>query len=400
MDLSLFYPALFAASIALGLALERLRVPWIFAALLIGLALAGANPFAETTDGPAFTFLATLGLHLFLVLIGLMVDVDELWKSRGFLIRVATVVTLIEAVAGSIFLHYVFGTSWPIAFVVALSFATVGEAFLLPILEELRILRTRLGQTILGVGVIDNVFEVLAVVGVSLALAFAGGGSETSALDVVVAFAGIALILVAGFAARVQRVVGRLLASSRMGDALAVAVVLGVAFLAIWIGERAGAAALGALAAGLAAQRLIPEGLRERAIERVKAMVYALFGPILFAWVGLEVDLAMLATAPLTILALMLLVKAGKIGGSWISARWELGDRRAVFMGVALAVKFSTSIVLVKLLHERGLIGRDVYSVLIAAKIGFKFVVPFLLAWLATRWALGEGDERETAARA
>lgn len=58
-------------------------------------------------------------------------------------------------------------------------------------------------------------------------------------------------------------------------------------------------------------------------------------------------------------------------------------------MGVALAVKFSSSIVIIKILFEQGLIGAALYSVLITSKIVFKFVIPLLLSYLVKKWNIG-----------
>jgi Kef-type K+ transport system membrane component KefB len=50
-----------------------------------------------------------------------------------------------------------------VALVVALSFATVGEAVLLPILAKFNLLKTRFGQLTLGIGTLDDIIEVLTL---------------------------------------------------------------------------------------------------------------------------------------------------------------------------------------------------------------------------------------------
>ena len=59
-----------------------------------------------------------------------------------------------------------------LAILVALSFATVGEAVLIPILDEFRLTKTKLGQTIPGVGILDDVIEVLLLVFITVFLPF------------------------------------------------------------------------------------------------------------------------------------------------------------------------------------------------------------------------------------
>ena len=71
MEYALFFAALYLSSLVLGLSLECRRVPWIFAALIFGLALAWRTPFTQATECVAFIFLGNIGQHFFLVVIGL-----------------------------------------------------------------------------------------------------------------------------------------------------------------------------------------------------------------------------------------------------------------------------------------------------------------------------------------
>lgn len=75
-----------------------------------------------------------------------------------------------------------------------------------------------------------------------------------------------------------------------------------------------------------------------------------------------------------------------KMLGSWITAKKVLGPRKSVLMGIALSVRFSTSIVIVSVLYQNELIGSHLFSVLIASSILFKFIIPPLFANLLVRW--------------
>lgn len=168
MNFVLFLGVVYLATLAVGMVLERVRVPWVFAALLLGLAFATYDPFPQETSSETFAFLGELGMYFFLFVIGLEMDLREILAKRRFILQAATAIIVLEATAGSLFIRFVFGTPW----VVALSFATVGEAVLLPILEEFGLVDTDLGQTILGVGVVDDLFEIVTVIHVSTLLGF------------------------------------------------------------------------------------------------------------------------------------------------------------------------------------------------------------------------------------
>lgn len=396
IDLAFFFAGLYAATLIVGLLLERVRVPWIFAGLLLGIALAWHNPWAAATDDPAFVFVARLGLHLFLAVIGLSMDVRALWRKRGFLLAAATTIMTAELVPGTLFLHFAFDAPWLTSAVVALSFATVGEAFLLPILEQLRVLRTQLGQVILGIGLVDNLFELLAVIGVSLLIAGRGDAGASAGVEWAPTLAGAATmtaLTALALGLPVHRAIAWLLRPVRSPEQVLMGLGLALAFAFSWLGAPFHASALGAVLAGLVLREITPPSLFEPLDNACKTTVYAALGPVLFLWVGSDVSWQALASAPLLVLAQMGIVKLSKIGSALLATHKKLGTRRALFAGVALSVKFSTSIVLVKLLLDQDLIDARLYSVLVASKIGFKFLVPFLLTWMARRWQLGDAAE-------
>lgn len=392
MEFALFFAAVYLVTLAVGLLLERFRVPWVFAALLLGLAFATYNPFPQVTSSETFAFLGELGMFFFLFVIGLEMDLQEIIDKGRFILKVATGLIALEAIVGALFLHFVFGTPWIVAGIVALSFATVGEAVLLPILEEFGLMESDIGQSIVGVGVIDNLFEILAITLVSVLL---GVRAEAGGVNILAVLGALAALF--GATSLIWRLPNEVLPIGRKGfwfsrtemsEGALFVFVLFIFFTYIRIGSLADAAAIGALLAGIAVENFIPTERFELVEDDVKAVTYGFFGPLFFLWVGLDANIDYLLTAPLLVIALIVVVKATKIGGSYLLGRSELGGKRSLFMGVSLCVKFSTSIVIVKLLFERGLFGSELYSVLIASTIAFKFIVPFLLAAMYSRWEI------------
>ena len=88
MQLVLFLAGVFVITLILGILLEKIRIPWIFAALLIGLGLAAHNPFKEVTSSPEFLFLANLGMYFLLFIIGFELNIKELKKSSSSIILI------------------------------------------------------------------------------------------------------------------------------------------------------------------------------------------------------------------------------------------------------------------------------------------------------------------------
>jgi Kef-type K+ transport system membrane component KefB len=154
------------------------------------------------------------------------------------------------------------------------------------------------------------------------------------------------------------------------------------------IGSYGKVEALGALLAGLVIRNLSPQEQVKELESNIKTITYSLFGPVFFLWVGADTNVSYLIAYPLLIALVIGVSYSSKLLASYLVARKELGQKRSIILGISLGVRFSTSIVVIKFLFEKALIGLDIYSVLIASTIAFKFIIPFLLAMLITRWKI------------
>ncbi|MFC1730574.1 cation:proton antiporter [candidate division KSB1 bacterium] len=384
MNLILFLAGVFLITFLLGRLLEKIRIPWIFSALLIGLGLAAYNPFTDITSSPSFLFLAELGMFFLLFIIGFELDIKKILESGSFIFKTTAAIILAETFFGTLLVHYVFGVSWFISVLVASSFATVGEAVLLPILDEFKLVKTKLGQTILGIGVLDDVVEVLTIAVASIIVGRSMGHAHFSI--------GINLLILLGLFGLVFVLVRfrKYLNSFKYKDIPSLFLfVIFFIFLFVGIGQFVESAALGALLAGVALRNIIPKNVLKVVDSEVRTMAYGLFAPIFFLWVGIDTDVIYLLKFPLLIILVLVMTNVTKIASSYLVGRKVLGAKKSVILGISLCVKFSTSIVIIKFLFEKGFIQSDLYSVLIGATIAFKFMIPLTLSYLIKRWKIG-----------
>jgi len=70
--------------------------------------------------------------------------------------------------------------------------------------------------------------------------------------------------------------------------------------------------------------------------------------------------------------------------------RKELGIKKSIILGIGLSVKFSTGIVIITLLFNKGIIKNELYSMIIASTIVFTFLVPILFSKLILKWGLNK----------
>jgi len=388
MNLALFLGGIFLFTFFFGILLEKIRLPGIFAALILGLGAAFYNPFEVLTSSEIFQFLAWLGMYFLLFLIGFELDLKKIKKLGKFIIRSTFFIIFFEAIFGSLLIHFVFGYSWFISILVALSFATVGEAILIPILDEFKLTKTKLGQSILGIGILDDIIEVLIIVLAILTVPILIGEGVEKIPNIgelwVILFSLFVLFI---FTLAIIKLKKRVSKMKLKGIEAISLLILAIFFLFIGIGKFAEAAAIGALLAGIAVKNFLPKERIAGVESQIKTLTYSFFGPIFFFWVGVGTNINYLISAPLLILLVIVVVNGAKISASYLVGHKELGTKPSILMGIALGVRFSTSIVIIKFLFEKTLIGMELYSVLIATTIAFTFIIPLLLSYLIPKWA-------------
>lgn len=363
-----------------GMLLEKARIPWIFASLVFGVVLSVSNPFADITSSQTFITLAQLGMYFLLFVIGFEINISDFKKSGRFIIKSTFFIIFLEALFGTAFIYLVFRYDLLVSFLAALSFATVGEAILIPILDEFRMVNTRLGQTIIGIGTLDDMIEVLALV---LVVALVGSGIHSNLNLSIIFVSLLALFLLTISLTRLKR---ESMKFSVIDIETVFLFTLFTLFMFLGIGEYADTAPLAALIAGISIRSFLPEERLTLIESEVKTMCYGFFAPIFFLWVGASMDLNYLLTMPLLVVAVLAVSNGAKMLGSYIAARKELGVKGSALLGIGLSVRFSTSIVILKLLFDNGVIGSDLYSTIIASSIVFTFLVPFLFSRLLTKW--------------
>lgn len=382
MNIFLFIAGIFIITFLVGKLLEKIRVPWIFAALLIGASLAVYNPFTDITSSQTFKVLAEIGMYLLLFLVGFELNIDKLKEKGSFIFKSAFLIIFFEGLLGSLVVHYVFGYEWLISLLVALSFATVGEAILIPILHEFKLINTNLGQSIIGIGTADDIIEIILILFASIVVGTQTGGN----ILLILISLTILVLLTIGF-----RFFGRKREKFKFASIETLFLfILFVFFLFIGIGTLAEAAPLAAVLAGMSIRLFISNERLNFVDNELKSLTYGLFAPLFFVWIGIELNIDYLISFPLLILLVFAVSSFAKLLGSYILGKKELGTKGSILLGIGLSVRFSTSIIIIKFLFDNGIIGLDIYSVIVASSIIFKFIIPLVFSRLATKWNFEE----------
>jgi Kef-type K+ transport system membrane component KefB len=346
--------------------------------------------FAPEGMAPLAT-LAQLGVLLYLLIVGLRFDHGLLRRGAG---------AAVAASQASIAVPFVLGAAVapllpaglagpqvsPLAFALFLGAAMSVTAFpvLARILEERRLVGTRLGSLALAAAAVDDASAWLILAGV---VAIARTGATGGALAAVArTLALVAVVIGALLAAR--PLLRRLLARpGRRPGAEQVALVVLLALATALATEYAGVHALfGAFLAGIVAPR--EDGVAVVLAERLEHVVGTLLLPLFFAYSGLRASVTLIEGAALwaTFGVLMLVAVGGKLGGSAVAARLAgLPWPEATALGILMNTRGLMELVILSIGLEVGAISPTLYAMMVLMAITTTMMTAPLLALVERR---------------
>jgi len=364
----------------------------MFASLFFGLVLSALGLFKGTIESDAFKLLETFGMYFLLFIIGFSLDLRTMGKLKKYVVIGTIVIICFEGFFGSLLLYFVFpaevSNSLLVALVTALSFATVGEAVLLPILAGFKVIKTTFGQLTLGIGTLDDIIEVLMLAVVAVLPGFLSTTQVQSIPDPLWIFSGLACLLLLTLimiklGGRIKRILEKNHPPSYVSSLLALLVCFSFIALGGFVFESL--ATVGAIFGGMVMKGLLP---KERLSENEKAVEflgYIFLAPLFFLSIGASVSVTSLLIYPSLIALVWAVAKGSKLLSSFLLFRKLLGNKYSLLLGLGLSVRFSTSLIVQFILLSSGFISLALYSALIATAIFMKPVIIIIYSWALSK---------------
>jgi Kef-type K+ transport system membrane component KefB len=390
-DVLLLIVISYSAALGFGYLLQKyLKIPWMFAALFFGLVLSTLGLFKSTLESDVFKLLETLGMYFLLFIIGFNIDFKTMGRLKKYVLTGTIVIIAFEGFLGSFLLYLVFpaevSNSLLVALITALSFATVGEAVLLPILAEFKVIRTTFGQLTLGIGTFDDIIEVLMLAAVAVLPGFMSTTQAQGLPNPVIILADLSCILILSFALlklgdRIKSVLEKNHPPSYVPSLLTLLICFSFIALGGLVFESL--ATIGAIFGGIVFRGLLP---KERLAENEKAVEflgYVFLSPIFFLSIGASVSIAVIS--PLLLGLILVVANTSKYVTSFLLFHDLLGVKYSLLLGVGLGVRFSTSIIVQFILFNSGLISAALYSALIATAIIMKPIIIGIYSWVLSK---------------
>jgi Kef-type K+ transport system membrane component KefB len=362
---------------------KYLRLPWMFTVVILGMTFSALGWFTDVLHSENFQFLARLGMLFFLFTIGIDLDFSQIRKLGKHIIIGDILLTLIEGLLLGLFFFFVFpdfvSHSFGIAFLAGVAFGTVGEVILLALLKEFGLEKTRFGQLALGIGVFDDIFEILALaVIVSLPALKTQTSLSTStkaSLSIVVTL--FLVLLTTSILFVVGKYIRGFLEKVKANSFVIPFAIFMIVFAFIYF-TSTGNENLGVIAAifsGVAVQQVIPEKSLEQYKKPIFFFANMFLGPFFFLSLGGKMSLEALMSYPLLVISIMAISISVRVILSYFLFRGILGKRQSLVMGIGLTAKFSTSVISENLLFTSGMIAAPLYSAMMAAFIALKPII-------------------------
>jgi len=362
----------------------RLNQPSVLGELIVGILLGPSVlnflhlPFFD--EGAMLHFvvgLGEIGVLLLMFIAGLELHLDELSNNLK-----------VSALSGTLGVLMPFGAGWGIGLLLGLSgegaallglvLGATSVSISAQTLMELKMLKSRVGLSLLGAAVFDDVLVILF-----LAVFFAVVSGATNFLGLLLIFGRMLLffVLSVGFGIwllpRIVRMV-RNLPVSQSVLSLAVIVLFYYGLAAELIGHMA--AITGAFLSGLMFART-PE--KEIIEPRISALAYGFFVPVFFISIGLKTGFSLRADTLGLILAILAVAIVGKWLGAFLGARiGGLTWSESAQLGAGMISRGEVGLIVANTGLDSGLISTRELSGIIAMVIITTLITPPLLRWV------------------
>ena len=348
----------------------------IIGGILIGPSVFGrfAPHFSANLFPPAslgnLEVLSTVGLVLFLFLIGMELDYTQLYHQRATAMAGSGMSILLPFIMGAILAHPLRTRFAPhgignIPFVLFLGIAMSITAFpvLARILEERNLQSTPLGTTAILCAAVDDVvaWSLLAI-----ALALIGEAGGPSSLPIRLAGLAVYLFIMLG----VIRPLAARLVKRRNNPELSLdllGLIVGAILLSAAATDKIGIHPLfGAFLAGVCFPRIEHWQIAIR--ERLDMLVSVLLLPLFFALTGMRTRFDLLNGSSMWIWAGIVLAAAifGKMGGAVIAARWTGQSwRDAIALGALLNTRGLVELIVLNIAYNVGAFTPTLFTMMV-----------------------------------
>ena len=348
----------------------------------------------EGHTGEVIFNIAELGVLFLMFMAGLEVDLQSM-RMAGRTAVITGVLGVVAPVLLGTAVVLPFGFTLEQAIFMGLILSATSVSISAQTLMELGVLRTRVGITLLGGAVVDDVLVILCL---SLFTALVGGGGGGALAMVFVVLRMVLFVLIALFVGTriipsLSRLVDRLPVSEGI-MALVIVTTLLYAFSAEAVGGMA--TITGAFLAGVLFGRTT---YRHHIEMGMHTLTYALLVPVFFVSIGLEADLKSVGWAgvPMAVLVIIVAMLSKIIGCGAGGLLGGFSMRDALRLGVGMASRGEVGLIVATVGLTGGLLEQNDFAMVVLMVLATTLLTPILLRLLYPRTDVSEQAQSQPA---
>lgn len=350
----------------------RLGQPSVLGKLIVGIVI-GPAVLGWIENSELLTQLSNVGVILLMFMAGLETDLEELNANRNSSLAVALGGIILPFVGGYVS-GLVMGMEQGNAVFLGLLLCATSVSISVQTLRDLGKMKTRESTTMLGAAVFD---DILVVILLAFAMSFLGTDDVNLTMIIlkkVVFFASIILIGWKGVPA-----IMRWLSPLRVSESIVSAALI-ICFSFAYFGELLGIAGIiGAFAAGIAISQT---NYKHEVEKKVEPIAYAMFVPVFFVSIGMNITFDGIGNQIWFILALTVIAVLTKLIGCGVGARMTGFDAKSsAIIGSGMVSRGEVALIIAGTGLSSGLLAQDYFTAIVIVVILTTMITPPMLKY-------------------
>ncbi len=390
---------LFAIVVALVLAyffsemLKYFNIPRVIGQILAGVVLGIPiikNLLFTSEVVSAFSFITSIGIILLFFFIGLEINLTKFKKNFKESSLIAIFNTLIPLITGFLAGKFLFQFNNITSLIIGISVSVSSQAISLDILEEVKLLKSKIGNLILSSGTVDDVFELVLISFLLIAFrsTIVNPVSFQKFLFDIIGF----VLLIILFRISLIPFALKIFEKEKSQASLFMGALIIVLMMAS-LSELFGIGSLiGALIAGILVRQTLITGedrkpwRRNELSHSIHVISFGFLIPLFFVNVGLNTHIDTLSSNIFLVFALILIDILGTLAGTMIGVLLSKGTlTEGLIVGWGLIPKGDTELVIATLALNNGLINIEIFTVIITVAFVSTFISPIVFRALVKK---------------
>ncbi|MDK6666142.1 cation:proton antiporter [Lactobacillus crispatus] len=350
----------------------KAKMPSVIGELLVGILVGPAilNWIQPTTF---INYFSQLGVIVLMFIAGLEGDLKLLIKYWAPALTVATLGVIFPTGTAYLLCHTAFGFSVKASIFMGLVLSATSVSITVQVLKEMNRLNTREGAIICGAAVAD---DIICVILLGICPSIYGGGHHTSIIKMIIPMVlfFIIVLLIGKYVVPKFLDIFSDLNASESDTAGAMILCFGAAALAVAMGMSD---VLGAYFAGLA---ISETNYADRLSTKIEPIGYAVFIPVFFVSIGLQISFNGMGKDLLFIALLIIIAILGKQIGCGIGAKmFHLNWTEANIVGAGMVSRGEMALVVANVALQSQLIDQNHYTAMIVVTVITTLIAPIIL---------------------